>query len=197
MYLSVYLVHPINSILLYQECTSTCTCIDDIFIKYYFKKKCFRLSNSVVFRRIWKKQGQKEETKKGEHLTLVEVIESVWKNTQKKWKNLEEKLVSGEISFKEFWNYFQSISHDDLEQQLQYFSTNTDKGWIKERLRQFDQYRNLKQCANGAQTILKAVDAYHFQGDFQPIRMIVEMVLQTISFSIYTNIILRTMKRAT
>lgn len=128
---------------------------------------------------------------------MVEVIESVWKNTQKKWKNLEEKLVSGEISFKEFLNYFQSISHNVLEQELEYFSTNTNKGWIKERLRQFDQYRNLKQCANGAQTILKAVDAYNFKGDFQPIRMIVEMVLQVISFNRYTNIILQTMKRAT
>lgn len=142
------------------------------------------------------KQGQKEEAKKQEPLTLVEVIENVWQNSYKKWKSLEEKLVSGEISFKEFWNYFQSISHDDLEQQLEFLSTNTNKDWIKERLRQFYQYRSLKQCVNGAKTILKAVDAYNLQGDFQPIRMIVEMVLQTISFIRYTNIIIQTIKRA-
>lgn len=130
----------------------------------------------MLFLNIWIKQGQKEGAKKNGPLTVNEVIENVWQNAHQSWVSLGRKITSGDITFKEFQQHFKNIPNDNLEEQLKHLSMTSKKDWIKERLRQFNQYRVLEQCVYGANVILKVVQEYKLEGDFQPIRMIEKMV---------------------
>lgn len=141
-----------------------------------FYEKCFRLSEGLLFLNMWIKQGQLEEAKKQGPLTFDEVMENVWQNLHQNWTNLGRKIALGDITFKEFQQHFKNIPNDNLEEQLKHLSMTSKKDWIKERLRQFNQYRVLEQCVYGANVILKVVQEYKLEGDFQPIRMIEKMV---------------------
>lgn len=125
---------------------------------------------------MWIKQGQSEEAKKQGPLTLDEVMENVWQNVHQNWTNLGRKIAVGDITFEEFQQHFKNIPNDNLEEQLKNLSITSNKDWIKERLRQFNQYRVLEQCVYGANVILKVVQEYKLEGDFQPIKMIEKMV---------------------
>lgn len=130
----------------------------------------------MLFLNIWIKQGQKEVAKKNGPLTVNEVIENVWQNAHQSWVSLGRKITSGDITFKEFQQHFKYIPNDNLEQQLRDISVSNNKDWIKERLRQFNQYIILDQSVYGANVILKFAQEYELKGDFEPIKMIVKMV---------------------
>lgn len=138
--------------------------------------KCFRLSGGLLFLNLWIRQGQKEVAKKQGPLTINEVMENVWQKVYKHWTSLVREIASGDITFKEFQQHFKNIPNDNLEEQLKNLSITSNKDWIKERLRQFNQYRVLEQCVYGANVILKVVQEYKLEGDFQPIKMIEKMV---------------------
>lgn len=139
----------------------------------------------MLFLNIWIKQGQKEEAKKNGPLTVNEVFENVWQNAHQSWVSLGRKITSGDITFKEFQQHFKNIPNDNLEQQLMYISMPNNKDWIKERLKQFNQYRILEQCVYGANVILKVAQEYELKGDFQPIKMIEKMVCHNEIFCIF------------
>lgn len=143
-------------------------------IKNYLK--CFRLSKGLLFLNMWIKQGQSEVAKKQGPLTINEVMENVWQKVHKHWTNLVEEIIFGDITFKEFQQHFKNIPDDNLEEQLLHLSMTSSNGWIKLRLRQFNQYRILEQCVYGANVILKVVQEYKLEGNFQPIKMIEKMV---------------------
>lgn len=126
---------------------------------------------------MWIKQGQSEEAKKEGPLTLDEVMENVWQIVYKNWTSLRTKIALGDISFQEFQQHVKHIPNDNLEEQLMHLSITNSKDWIKERLRQFNQYRILEQYVYGANVILKFVQEYKLEGDFQPIKMVVKMVI--------------------
>lgn len=130
----------------------------------------------MLFLNIWIKQGQKEVAKKNGPLTVNEVIRNVWQNAHQSWVSLGRQITSGDITFKEFQQHFKYIPNDNLEQQLRYISMSNNKDWIKERLRQFNQYIILEQSVYGANVILKFAQEYELTGDFEPIKMIVKMV---------------------
>lgn len=138
--------------------------------------KCFRLSEGLLFLNLWIKQGQKEVAMKQGPLTINEVIENVWQKVYKHWTSLVREIAFGDITFKEFQQHFKNIPNDKLEEQLLHLSMTSSNHWIKERLRQFNQYKILEQCVYGANVILKVVQEYKLEGDFQPIKMIEKMV---------------------
>ncbi|XP_061169274.1 E3 ubiquitin-protein ligase rnf213-alpha-like [Saccostrea echinata] len=137
-----------------------------------------RMSEGVLFFNMWIKQGQREEAKKKSPLTIEEVVENVWQNVKHTWLGLGRKIASGDITFREFQQYFGNIPADNLEEQLSYLpiGKTNDKDWIKERIRQFQQHRILEQCVYGANVILKVVKEYELKGDFEPVKMIDKMV---------------------
>ena len=124
---------------------------------------------------IWIKHGQKEEAAKKGPLTLSEVMKTVWRNAQHGWTELKGKIISGNVTFKEFQQCFQNMHDDILKQQLRFLSEDS-KDWIQERMKQYQQYKVLEQSVYGANVILKVAREYELKGDFQPIRMIEKMV---------------------
>ncbi|XP_062591685.1 E3 ubiquitin-protein ligase rnf213-alpha-like, partial [Saccostrea cucullata] len=137
-----------------------------------------RLSHGSLFLNMWIKQGQREETKKGSPLTVDEVMENVWQVVYPAWLKLSKRIATGDITFREFQDHFRNVSIDNLEQQLSHLAEGR-KGWIKERLQQVRQHRELEQCVTGANVILTVVREYDLKGNFEPIKMIVKMVQGT------------------
>lgn len=125
---------------------------------------------------MWTKQGRLEETKKGSPLTVDEVMENVWQSVHPAWIRLSKRIAKGDITFKEFQDHFRYVSIDNLEEQLEYLAVGK-RDWIQERLRQVHQHRELEQCVNGANVILRVVREYDLKGNFEPIEMIVKMVI--------------------
>ncbi|XP_056014152.1 E3 ubiquitin-protein ligase rnf213-alpha-like isoform X2 [Ostrea edulis] len=137
-----------------------------------------RVSQGSLFLNMWTKQGRLEETKKGSPLTVDEVMENVWQSVHPAWIRLSKRIAKGDITFKEFQDHFRYVSIDNLEEQLEYLAVGK-RDWIQERLRQVHQHRELEQCVNGANVILRVVREYDLKGNFEPIEMIVKMVQGT------------------
>lgn len=141
----------------------------------------------MLFLNMWIKQGQNEEAKKQGPLTLDEVMENVWQIVYTSWTSLKIKIAFGDITFKEFQEHVKNIPNDNLEEQLMHLSIPNNKDVFKERLRQFNQYRTLEQYVYGANVILKFVQEYKLEGDFQPIKMVVKMVISNEIFYMHVK----------
>lgn len=139
----------------------------------------------MLFLNMWIKQGQSEEAKKQRPLTLDEVMENVWQRVYQNWTSLRTQIALGDITFNEFQQHVKNIPNGNLEEQLMHLSMTNNKDWIKGRLKQFNQYRILEQCVHGANVILKLVQEYNLEGDFQPIKMIVKMVIPNDIFHLH------------
>lgn len=130
----------------------------------------------MVFLNMWIKEGTKEMSMKKEPLTVDEVIKNVWQNCHHSWVSLGRKLVSGDITFKEFQEHFEKIPNDNLHQQLMYLSMTNKNDWVHVRIRQYQCFRTLDQYVHIAKLILDITICYDLRGDFQPIKIIEEMV---------------------
>lgn len=135
-----------------------------------------RLSQGSLFLNMWTKQGTQEVKSKGSPLTVDEVMENVWQVTYPTWTMLSKRIAEGNITFKEFQEHFKNVATDNLKQQLSYLPGGK-RDWVTERLHQVKEHRELQQCVTGASIILKVVKEYDLKGNFEPIRMIVKMVI--------------------
>lgn len=136
----------------------------------------FRLSESVVFLNLWIKEGKKRVAMKKEPLTVDEVIENVWRNCHQSWVSLGRKMSSEHINFKEFHELFGNIPNDNLLQQLMYLPMTDKNDWVHVRIRQYQCFRTLHQYVHRAKLILDISICYDLRGNFQPIKIIEEMV---------------------
>lgn len=136
----------------------------------------FRLSESVVFLNLWIKEGKKRVAMKKEPLTVDEVIENVWRNCHQSWVSLGRKMSSEHITFKEFHELFGNIPNDNLLQQLMYLPMTDKNDWVHVRIRQYQCFRTLHQYVHRAKLILDISICYDLRGNFQPIKIIEEMV---------------------
>ena len=141
---------------------------------------CFfgRVSQGSLFMNMWTRQGKQEQTKKGSSLNFDEVLENVWLTVYPAWKKLGRRIAEGDITFKEFQDHFEYLSMDNLKEQLSCLQVSVDKkDWISERVRQVQEHRELEQCVSGANIIMAVVREYDLKGNFEPISMIVKMVI--------------------
>lgn len=138
--------------------------------------KFCRLSQGSLFLNMWTKQGTQEVKTKGRPLTVDEVMENVWHVTYPTWMKLSKRIAEGNITFKEFQEHFKNVATDNLKQQLSYLPGGK-RDWVTERLQQVKEHRELQQCVTGASIILEVVKEYDLKGNFEPIRMIVKMVI--------------------
>lgn len=125
---------------------------------------------------MWTKQGTQEVKTKGRPLTVDEVMENVWHVTYPTWMKLSKRIAEGNITFKEFQEHFKNLATDNLKQQLSYLPGGK-RDWVTERLQQVKEHRELQQCVTGASIILEVIKEYDLKGNFEPIRMIVKMVI--------------------
>lgn len=135
-----------------------------------------RLSQGSLFLNMWTKQGTQEVKSKGSPLTVDEVMENVWQVTYPTWTTLSKRIAEGNITFKEFQEHFKNVATDNLKQQLSYLPGGK-RDWVTERLHQVKEHRELQQCVTGASIILKVVKEYDLKGNFEPIRMILKVVI--------------------
>lgn len=138
---------------------------------------CFRLSEGTVFITMWRKEGLGRKENLGRPLTINEIFESVWTKVFGSWKKLQDKLESGEITFKEFETHFSKMDIDSIKKELMFFCKSSQISWIKERYSQIEQYKLLRQCLTGARVILDFVNEFELKGNFSAIERIVEMVI--------------------
>lgn len=142
-----------------------------------------RLSQGSLFLNMWTKQGTQEVKTKGRPLTVDEVMENVWHVTYPTWMKLSKRIAEGNITFKEFQEHFKNVATDNLKQQLSYLPGGK-RDWVTERLQQVKEHRELQQCVTGASIILEVVKEYDLKGNFEPIKMIMKMVIILDFFSI-------------
>lgn len=140
-----------------------------------------RLSQGSLFLNMWTKQGTQEVKSKGSPLTVDEVMENVWQVTYPTWTTLSKRIAEGNITFKEFQEHFKNVATDNLKQQLSYLPGGK-RDWVTERLHQVKEHRELQQCVTGASIILKVVKEYDLKGNFEPIRMILKVVIILVFF---------------
>lgn len=133
----------------------------------------FRLSESALFLNMWVIFGREEVDKKKRPLTMTEVINNVWKNARQSWTDCRSKIVSGDITFKEFHKCFKN--NVNIERELELLSEG-NKGWIRKRMDQYQHYLILEQSVYGANVILKVVKEYKLNGNFQPIKKMKKLV---------------------
>lgn len=155
-----------------------------------------RLSQGSLFLNMWTKQGTQEVKSKGSPLTVDEVMENVWHVTYPTWMKLSKRIAEGNITFKEFQEHFKNVATDNLKQQLSYLPGGK-RDWVTERLHQIKEHRELQQCVTGASIILEVVKEYDLKGNFEPIRMIVEMVINILFFfnSFYLALFSKNLKK--
>lgn len=140
-----------------------------------------RLSQGSLFLNMWTKQGTQEVKSKGSPLTVDEVMENVWQVTYQTWTTLSKRIAEGNITFKEFQEHFKNVATDNLKQQLSYLPGGK-RDWVTERLHQVKEHRELQQCVTGASIILEVVKEYDLKGNFEPIRMILKVVIILVFF---------------
>ena len=133
----------------------------------------FRLSESALFLNMWVKFGQEEVEQKKRPLSMTEVINNVWKNARESWNVWRSKIVSGDITFKEFHKCFKN--NVTIEQELELLSEDNND-WIRKRMDQYQHYLILEQSVYGANVILKVAKEYELKGNFQPIKTMKELV---------------------
>lgn len=145
---------------------------------------------------MWTKQGTQEVKSKGSPLTVDEVMENVWHVTYPTWMKLSKRIAEGNITFKEFQEHFKNVATDNLKQQLSYLPGGK-RDWVTERLHQIKEHRELQQCVTGASIILEVVKEYDLKGNFEPIRKIVEMVINILFFfnSFYLALFSKNLKK--
>jgi hypothetical protein len=127
---------------------------------------------------MWRKEGLEIKANLKRLLTVDEIFESVWQKVYHSWTKLQNKLESGEITFKEFETHFSRMDVHTIQKELGFFCKFSPNSWVKDRCSQIEQYRRLRHCLMGADVILAFKKEFQLNGDFSAIERIVQMVIQ-------------------
>lgn len=135
-----------------------------------------RCSSGVLFIRIWDKLAADFRRTVKRALQVDEIMDHVWRPAYTEWKGLHQRLKTGEIFFKEFDTLCGSMQPETLKKEFIILEGGKKPSWIKERIEQMSRYKNLQNCLDGASIIMQVVEEFELEGDFQPIRQIMQMV---------------------
>ncbi|KAJ8314906.1 hypothetical protein KUTeg_007056 [Tegillarca granosa] len=138
--------------------------------------KLLQYDKGMVFNRMWEATGHGAAKRHGKHLSLEEVIEHVSEPVFSHWSNVQERLIAGSIMFTEFEKHFGRLDSNFLKREIDFFVTDGNNSWVQERIKQWEQYKLIRNCIDGAHVILEVVDSYELQGDFGPIKLIASVV---------------------
>ncbi|XP_076109129.1 E3 ubiquitin-protein ligase rnf213-alpha-like [Mytilus galloprovincialis] len=134
-----------------------------------------RCSSGVLFIRIWDKLAADFRRTVKRALQVHEIMDHVWRPAYTEWKGLHQRLKTGEIFFKEFDTLCGSMQPETLKKEFIILEGGKKPSWIKERIEQMSRYKNLQNCLDGASIIMQVVEEFELEGDFQPIRQIMQM----------------------
>ncbi|XP_071137105.1 E3 ubiquitin-protein ligase rnf213-alpha-like [Mytilus edulis] len=134
-----------------------------------------RCSSGNLFIRIWEKLATDFRRTVKRALEISEIMDHVWHPAYREWKGLHQRLKTGEIYFKEFDTICGGMDPETLKKEFLILEDGKKQSWIKERAEQLTRYKNLQYCLDGASIIMEVVEEFELEGDFQPIRQIMQM----------------------
>ena len=127
---------------------------------------------SFLFISFWRKCLQKAAKlckDDSERLSMDKVQELAWTASYRRWRNLWESVISGEISLKEVEERFARFRDDakSLEVEIEAAMACFSEEDIRHRIDQIKQCNKLTECSEAAETILEFQEAMNLKGDFQ------------------------------
>lgn len=117
--------------------------------------------------------------KRKESITIEEVNKSIVNDVCEAWEKLCLDLKSGDITFQEFGNHFSEMTKRVVNKELNLIadiSGDDQKQWIKQRLFQFEQYKVLRECVNGAKVITEFAKQFDLNGNFEQVQKMMKLV---------------------
>uniref|UniRef100_A0A8C6CC37 E3 ubiquitin-protein ligase RNF213 n=1 Tax=Monodon monoceros TaxID=40151 RepID=A0A8C6CC37_MONMO len=133
------------------------------------------LKDSHVFHVFWTEAAQ-ELSEPEEELEMKlfhpeEMYQCLYGPCFKRFTKLYQDLKSGEVTFGEIDDIFKNFvnKYSDLTKDLQTMCAlypSDQKDWIKERVRQIEEYHHLHQAVDSAKVILKVKENLALTGDF-------------------------------
>jgi len=139
-----------------------------------------KLNNSVLLRKFWKENGDKAQKRTAEReghkmlLSVDDVEELVWTPSNEQLQFLQERFLSGAITFAEIDKLFKVFDkNEELAKEIKLITSKNDSqakaldSLIKQRIEQIDQYHKLHNCIDAAESILEFKTALGLTGNFQ------------------------------
>ena len=139
-----------------------------------------KLSNSVLLRQFWKENGDKalkltaEREGRKVSLTVDDVEELVWTPSSEQVWSLQDRFLTGEISFEEIDKFFRAFKgNEDIAKEMKLVTsrngreTKPTEFFVNQRIQQIDQYFKLHDCIDAAKSILKFKTSLDLQGNFR------------------------------
>ena len=136
-----------------------------------------KLSDSVLLRRFWRENGHraleraKQESECNELLGVNDIEELIWTPSKEKLQFLVERFLKGTISFEEVDKYFNLFSEKQgLVKEIKLITSQNDQVselLLNQRIEAIDQYYELQNCIDAAQSILEFKVAVGLEGNFK------------------------------
>lgn len=114
-----------------------------------------------------------------ESITIEEVNKSIVNIVCGSWENLCHDLKSGDITFQEFGNHFSDMKKKVVDKELNFIANMSSDGkeqWIEQRLYQFEQYKVLRECVNGAKVLTEFAEQFDLNGNFEQVQKMMKLV---------------------
>ena len=151
-----------------------------------------KLANSTLLRQLWKESSEKAlkmtEKREGHRtflLSVDEVEELVWAPSNERLQSLQERFLSGVISFEEIDKLFLVFNDSqDLAKEMRLLISKNDsqvkarEDKINKRMEQIEQYYELRNCIDAARNILEFKERLGLQGNFQLVEDVCNQVCQ-------------------
>lgn len=142
-----------------------------------------QLHDSILLRQFWRDNGDKalktiaeRETQKMS-LSVEDVVELIWTPTNAQLQSLQDRFLSGAISFGEVDKLFKVFKddqkYDDLAKEIRLFTLRSGspvqaaEELINTRIEEIQQYYKLHHCIEAAKIILNFRTSLGLQGDFK------------------------------
>ena len=151
-----------------------------------------KLPESILLRQFWKESSEKAlkmtEQREGHRkflLSVDEVVELVWAPSNERLQWLQERFLSGAISFEEIDKLFLVFrDSQDLAKEMKLLISKSErqvmarKAQINNRIEQIEQYYELQNCIDAAEKILEFKERRDLQGDFRLVEDVYNQVCQ-------------------
>ncbi|XP_067056125.1 E3 ubiquitin-protein ligase rnf213-alpha-like isoform X2 [Acropora muricata] len=133
-----------------------------------------KLSNSALLRQFWKEKGEELRTTEG-RLTIDDVEQFVWTPSYEHLLSLKDRFLDGSISFEEVDKILAVFAGDDegLVREIYLITSQTSpqiedaRASIDHHIEKINQYRNLQNCIDAAESMLVFKNCFELEGDFQ------------------------------
>jgi len=140
---------------------------------------------SRTFDKIWEECVQKAK-KQNTFSNIQDVVDQIWQPAQVEFRDLFERLKTGEITLSEVKKYF---GIDEENQKLKAEFENICQAfqepdtWVMRCTEQVKQYLSYSQCSSGAVAMRRLISQLELQGNYDKLNDILSLVC--IAFSMY------------